>query len=162
MARYKILDVRCDVVEMMLDWVVGEVTLQNEETGEVFYLLEDEATYMVSFYRTTKSYFDEYFKTGEEVDSLPEELLDSQEFAVESSDEFFEALPDLDAETQLMYRYIFTISNLGWEDMEKLIAASKGRYIDEVELPKTAAEGDYEANREDDEDYEDEGESDEE
>jgi len=144
MAHYKIQDARADYINLAMEGSLGlaEIHLQDDK-GESFYLTLTEAEGCPMFFKTEKSTFDKQSEYDND-DEFYEEL---QEHAVAEYVSYDEVFEDSENEWFTVFRYlIFALQ--GAEESEAFVKESIGKFVDEIDIPKSEAEEDWEAENE--------------
>ena len=160
MKRYYIEDVRCDVVGAGMDAcvVIGGVKYRSsDENGDKerwLYLEEIEGTF-TEFYETEEDIFDDLCR-----DNIPQEEfeacrennrigeIDGIELPTEYEELFENFREHEDSPALPLLRYLILVVRCDMEELAPTIAMGRGRYIDEVQVPKSDLEEEEEEEEE--------------
>ncbi|MCQ2273123.1 MAG: hypothetical protein MJZ72_10130 [Bacteroidales bacterium] len=132
MARFKLIDVKNDKTIRkfnMCDIFMAEVQIENED-GESFFICNIETNRCPSIYLTKESMYEndsedlDYF-----VNVYHESLYESNNY-----DYFFEHKNECGVYRDAV-RYLAYIVRSEYKDTEKFIAQTKGKFLDEIEIP---------------------------
>ena len=138
MERYLIESANCEIAgDVLCPAVVAEAKI-CPEAGEAFYLSLAEVEGMAQFYRSAESTFELQVHPedcGETGKILEKNLLWAGEY-----DELFD---ENDPVWLPLYRYLIYIVRSAWEDCNAFIAATEGRYLDEISVPTSDVEEFY-------------------
>ena len=118
---------------------VGEVELKPE-TGDSYFLSIADAEGCPTVYRTATSVWDKL------VDLDDDEFFEQMQGNIlYESDGYYELFENRDSiEYFEGMRYLAYLVRASWEDTEKFIEATKGKYLDKVEVPKSEEEEEME------------------
>ena len=153
MARYFIEDVKCELGAggMACGPVAAPVVAEakvKDDTDEVFYLSLAEVDGIPNFFQTTESTYDILVSpdmTDEEVDFFNDHYTSFQG----SYDDLFE-LTEEDEEMLPLLKYLTYIVRADWDECEKFMEMTKGKYLDQFEIPSCDLEQEYLEEMEDD------------
>ena len=148
MSKYQILDSRYGITEGGMACgpvpgnVIAEVKVRDTETGEEKYFVDEEAFGTVNICMTTESIFDKLMSQPEDDDFW--DWLNNEALVLSYSDygDFYSELGD--SEQDKLYRYLIYIVRAEEENLEEFMEAQKGKYIDEITIPKTDVEEEME------------------
>ncbi len=157
MARYFIENVKCGVDEGGMACgpipgsVIGEVKIRTD-AGDAFYFCLAEVMGIPNFYKTDRSTYDD--QMGSDLsDELIEYLDDHNLGEIDYSDVY----SNEDPEDRDLFRYITYIVRSGWDECTSFMEETKGKWLDEIEIPISEDEQEY-LDEMDEEDEEDESE----
>ena len=147
--KYQIVDARVDQASGGPDApiLVAEVELKPSNGVPFFYtVIECEGFPMV--YKTEQSVFD-WWMNPDEHESELDDLQDAGPlYEGESYADFFENHKGIECYEGL--RYLIYTMRASWDDVEAFIKKTKGKLLNEIEIPKSDVEEDWE-NGEDEE-----------
>lgn len=143
MKKYQIVNARVDQCSGGPDAaiLVGEVGLKSGR-GKPFFFTLIECDGMPMIFKTKESVFDWWMDPDSHSDELDKlqaagSLYDSEDYS-----EFFEKHDDIDCYDGL--RYLIYLIRASWDDTESFIAQTKGKNLDEIEIPKSDVEEEWE------------------
>ena len=121
--------------------VVSEVELVTD-TGERFFVSLVEAGGCPNFFKTTEAAFDKL---------IDEDFGDPDFFETASLDsgEYFDIYEDKDEEYFPIYRYLIYLVRSNEVETNNFIEATSGKFLDEIEIPKTDIDEAYDEDLED-------------
>jgi len=146
MARYMIKNLRSDAFGLGPDGslAVAEAELQDEN-GNVFFLSLNEFSGIPSFFKTEESTFEKQCEYPSDDEEFFEFL---GEHEIGGYSEYGELFEDKDGEWYAPLHFMVYVL-CGCEDVDAYLAEVKGKFIDELDVPKTELEEDWEADQED-------------
>ena len=133
--------------------VVAEARIREGEEVSYYGLLVIEGIHL--FYHKEESRYEQ--EIAEEYDeNEDEDSFVSESF--EGAEDFYDAFEELKEEDEahaLLLKYLVYIADVGWDETEAMIAASRGKQIGTFEIPMSDTEKEYleelEAEREEEE-----------
>lgn len=123
----------------MNEQVVAEVRLQQED-GTACFVTLDEVYGLPTFYLTEDSILERLQSEDEDLEAFYDELNDEHLLAAGEYDDFF-AKPD--EQWQEVFRYLIYLVRCEMEEVAPFIAATVGKRIDDLEIPTSDVEEDY-------------------
>ena len=143
MKKYQIVNARVDQFSGGPDPAifVGEVELKTTK-GKPFFFTITECDDMPMIFKTDSSVFDWWM----DQDTYSDELDKLQEAgALYESDGYSELFENHDnIECFEGLRYLIYLLRTSWEEMEAYIENTKGKFLDEIEIPKSDVEKEWE------------------
>lgn len=152
MARYFIESVKCGVGEggsacgPMDGPVVAEVKVKSDENEE-FYMSLAEVDGIPNFAKTAESTYDNQVN----MDFDDEAIEAFQKCQIDGIEDYYGIFDDKDSEWYQLYRYLIYIVRADWKECEKFQKKTKGKWLDEIEIPASDIEEEYLEDYEDDE-----------
>ncbi|WP_458450048.1 hypothetical protein [Fibrobacter sp.] len=147
--KYQIVNARVDQASGGPDApiLVAEVELKPSNGVPFFYtLVECEGAPMI--YKTESSVFD-WWMNPDEHESELDDLQDAGPlYEGENYDELFEDHKGIECYEGL--RYLIYVMRASWDEAEAFIQATKGKNLDEIEIPKSDVEEDWENGEDED------------
>lgn len=147
--KYQIVNARVDQASGGPDApiLVAEVELKPSNGVPFFYtLIECEGFPMV--YKTEQSVFDWWMNPNEHESEL-DDLQDAGPlYEGESYADFFENHEGIECYEGL--RYLIYVMRTGWDEAEAYIQATKGKNLDEIEIPSSDVEEEWENGEDED------------
>jgi len=119
---------------------VGEVELKPK-SGKSVFLSITEADGCPMMFKTDHSVFDVLSDMGDE-DGIVELQDNNLLYESDGYAELFENRDEIECFEGV--RYLVYLVRASWDNMEAFIKATKGKYLDEVEVPKADVEKDWE------------------
>lgn len=121
--------------------IVGEVELKPASGDSVFLsIAEGDGCPMV--YKTDYSIFDKLMDPDEHGDELDELEANNLLYASDGYYELFDDRENIECFDGI--RYLVYLTRASWDDTEAFIKATKGKNLDEIEVPKSDVEQDWE------------------
>lgn len=149
--KYQIVNARVEVCCGGPDpsILVAEVELmpQTAKGKPIFYTLS-EAEGMPAFYKTKESVFDKLMNPDEDEDIISDIVNKHSLYEGESYADFFENHKDIECYEGL--RYLIYIMRADWDKTKAFIKKTKGKLLNEIEIPKSDAEEDWENGEDED------------
>lgn len=148
MARYFIEDIRCDVGNggMACGPVSGPVVAEakvKDDKGEAFFLSLAEVDGLPNFFQTAKSTYDMQISqemSDEDIDYLNDHYVDA---GIEGDyNNLFEMTED-DTDLLPLLRYLTYIVRADWDACKRFQEETKGKYLNEFEIPMSDLEEEY-------------------
>lgn len=147
--KYQIVNARVDQASGGPDApiLVAEVELKPSNGVPFFYtLIECEGMPMV--YKTEQSVFD-WWMNPDEHESELDDLQDAGSvYEGENYNELFEDHKGIECYEGL--RYLIYVMRASWDDAKTFIEGTKGKNLDEIEIPKSDVEEDWENGEDED------------
>lgn len=147
MKKYQIVNARVDQCSGGPDPAIfnAEVELKPSR-GKPFFFTITECDGMPMIFKTSSSVFDWWMDQdtySDELDKLQEagSLYESEGYS-----ELFENHDDIECYEGL--RYLIYLIHASWDDTESFIAQTKGKFLDEIEIPKSDVEEEWEEEEE--------------
>ena len=143
MKKYQIVNARVDQCSGGPDpaILIAEVELKPKK-GKPFFFTISECEGMPIIYKTDSSVFDWWMDQdtySDELDKLQEadSLYESEDYS-----ELFDDHDDIECYEGL--RYLIYLIRASWDDTESFIEQTKGKFLDEIEIPKSDVEEEWE------------------
>lgn len=148
MARYFIEDVKCGLGAggMACGPVSGPVVAEvkvKDNNDKVFYLSLAEVDGFPNFFQTTESTYDMQVSqemTDEDVDYLNDNYIDAD---VEGDYNNLFEMTEEDEELLPLLKYLTYIVRSDWDECKRYQKETKGKYLDEIEIPICDLEEEY-------------------
>lgn len=139
MKKMHIVDVKCDAVGggPFPGTVVAEAKVQ-EDGGNMFYMSLVEYDAMPNFYKSDESLYELHLN-----EDLDEEISDKLEGYIIASGEYDEFFEEPDEEWDTLFRYLIYIVRGEWDETKAFIANTVGKYLDEIDIPRSDIEEEY-------------------
>ena len=147
--QYQIVDARVEVCsggpDPSLLFAEVELMPQTAKGKPVFYTLS-EAEGMPAFYKTKESVFDRFMDPNE--NDFSDIVNNHTLYEGESYADFFENHRDIECYEGL--RYLIYIMRADWDTTKAFIKKTKGKLLNEIEIPKSDVEEDWENGEDED------------
>lgn len=139
MNKWYIADVKCDAIGggPFPGTVVAEAKIQ-EDGDDTFYMSLVEFDSMPNFYKSDESLYELHLN-----EDFDEEISDKLEGYIIASGEYDDFFEEPDEEWDRLFRYLVYIVRGEWEETESYISDTVGKYLDEIEIPRSDVEEDY-------------------
>ena len=143
MKNYFIESVKCDVANGGMACgpvsgpVVAEALVKDEENSSSYIGLV-EVDGMPNFYQSESSYFDSLID-----DDMPEESFEEFQSHFIAEGMYEDLFEEPDEDMQDMFRYLIYIVRADWDECEKYIAGTTGKWLGEIEIPMSDVEEEY-------------------
>lgn len=142
--RLKIINARYKIGEESFDMgfasVIGELKVEDKE-GNIIYYTSDEFNGKPEFLKTKKSVLKMLADNDPDDEEKIQELLDNP---INDVFEYEELLSKKEDPLYLVYKYLTYIVRADIKDVKKFIKETKGKYLDEIIIPKCDIEEDME------------------
>ena len=134
MNRYYIEDIKCDIgvggiaCGPVAGPVIAEAKVKSDD--EEFYMSLAEVDGIPNFFKTKESTYEMQLNqemTDEEVEVLQENYIKTEDYE--------EILSNKDSEWYSLFRYLIYIVRSDWDECERFLKETSGKYLDEIEVP---------------------------
>lgn len=148
MARFYIEDIKCGLGAggMSCGPVSGPVVAEakvKDDNNEIFYLSLAEVDGFPNFFQTAESTYDMQVSqemTDEDIDYLNDNYVDSD---VEGDYNNLFEMTEEDEELLPLLKYLTYIVRADWDECKRFQEETKGKYVDEIEIPMCDLEEEY-------------------
>ena len=146
MAKYFIEDIKCGISAGGMSCgpvpvsVIAEAKFK-EDNGNTFYLCLAEVDGIPNFFQTEKSTYD--MQISEEMDDDDIDFLNDHYISVDGEYSHLYEMTEEDEELLPLLKYLTYIVRVDWEECERFQKETKGKYVDEFEIPKCDIEKEY-------------------
>ena len=142
MARFFIEDVKCGVTEggFACGPVFGDVIAEakiKSDTGEVSFFCLAEVTGIPVFMKTDRSTYDEQMQ-----DNYSDEFIEYLDDHTLGEIDYTDVYTNPDMEYHDVLQYLSHIVLSGWEECIPFMESTKGKWLDEIEIPISEDEQD--------------------
>ena len=132
----KIISARYVYCDWMFSHVVGEVEIEDEK-GKRYFFTDDEFDGMPTFLKTKTSVLDTLFEEKNDDEEKIQTILSKPYI---QSNDYWEILDKKSSPNYQLFRYIIYLVTESVENADKFIKNTVGKYIDEIEIPKSETE----------------------
>ncbi len=154
MKRYFIVDAKCGVTEggMACGPVGGNVivTVKYNDGDKTYWLSNAEVMGIPNFYLTDKDVFDDLMEENFEDEVFTEYMQEcfvgdfEDLFLGEYADVFSSIADDPENPAVPLVRYVVTLTRCSMDEVDGRIEMAKGKYADELDIPVSDVEKDFE------------------